>query len=401
MTSKRVDYLVALYFNNNITKIQKEELASLVAQSSDEEIQKLLEEAWANHVPGTFMPDDMSDEIIASFFKEENSGDQIEDVIPHVNNRQRLNWRKVIAAAACILAFITVARFWTDHPKKIPVVKKDFPQKPLINDVQPGGQKALLILADGTQIILDSASSGLLAQQGNAQVKKLANGEISYSTNGHAATEFLFNTMSTPMGGMYQLILPDQTKVWLNSASTIRYPTEFITSERRVQVTGEAYFEVAKDASKPFIVMVNDLTELKVLGTHFNVNAYDDEDEIKTTLIEGSVNVTRGNNSSVLKPGQQAQISKTGTIKRIYDIDIEEAVAWKNGNFLFNSAGLPAVLRQAARWYSLDVVYEGKIPDDKFSGQIPRSASLSSLLKWMQWSDVHFKLEGKKLIIKG
>ena len=401
MTSKRIDYLIALYFNDNITKIQKEELASLMAQSSDEQIQKLLEEAWANHVPGTFMPDDMSDEIIGSFFKEENSGAQIEDVIPIVKNQRRLNWRKVIAAAACILALIAGAYFWTAHSKKIPVAKKDFPQKPLINDVQPGGQKALLILADGTQIILDSASRGLLAQQGNAQVKKLANGEISYSTNGHAATEILFNTMSTPMGGIYQLILPDQTKVWLNSASSIRYPTEFITSERRVEVTGEAYFEVAKDPSKPFIVTVNDLTGLKVLGTHFNVNAYDDEAEIRTTLIEGSVNVTCGTNSSILKAGQQAQISKTGTIKRSYDIDIEEAVAWKNGNFLFNSAGLPAVLRQAARWYNLEVVYEGKIPDDKFSGQIPRSASLSSLLKWMQWSDVHFKLEGKKLIIKG
>lgn len=206
--------------------------------------------------------------------------------------------------------------------------------------------------------------------------------------------------MSTPVGGIYQLILQDGSKVWLNSSSSIRYPTEFTDKERSVEISGEAYFEIVKNAAKPFIVKVNNLAEVKVLGTHFNVNAYTDEAEVKTTLLEGAVNISQGNKSSTLSPGQQAQINQSGFIKRVDNVDLDEAVAWKNGNFLFNSATLPAVLRQAARWYDLEIVYEGKVPPDKFSGQIPRSVNLSSLLKWMQWSDVHFKLEEKKLIIK-
>ncbi|MCW3116393.1 MAG: anti-FecI sigma factor, FecR, partial [Chitinophagaceae bacterium] len=309
-------------------------------------------------------------------------------------------WWRIATAAACIAAVITGFYFWSRPAEKTAVAQNKAPQKHLIEDVKPGGQKALLVLADGTRIVLDSASTGLLAQQGNAQVIKLPNGEISYNNNGHADLGLFYNIMSTPAGGMYQLILPDRTKVWLNSSSSIRYPAEFTARERRVQITGEAYFEVAKNAGRPFIVEVNNLAEIKVTGTHFNVNAYKDEAEIKTTLLEGSVHVSQGNNRCLLVPGQQAKINKDGFIKRMDGVDLEEAVAWKNGNFLFNSAGLPAVLRQAARWYDLEVEYEGEIPTDKFSGQIPRSVNLSSFLKWMQWSDVHFKLEGKKLIIK-
>ncbi len=399
MPTKSIEYLTALYFNNNITEIQKEELAILVIQLSDEQIRILLEKAWTNHVPDSNEQYDIPDELITSFFNQKVPLSHIQKIAPVVAMQRRFSYRRIATVAACILVLITGAYFWLQPVKNNTLVKKIVPQKKLLNDVAPGKQRALLILADGTQIVLDSASTGLLAQQGNAQIVKLPNGEILYNASGGKNAEILFNTMSTPAGGIYQLILPDGSKVWLNSTSSIRYPTEFADKVRLVEITGEAYFEIAKNADKPFIVKVNNLAEVKVTGTHFNVNAYDDEAVIKTTLLEGSVNISQGDNSSALVPGQQAQINKKGLIKRIDAADLEEAVAWKNGNFLFNSAGLSTVLRQAARWYDLEIIYEGKIPDDKFSGQISRSVNLSSLLKWMQWSEVHFKLAGKKLII--
>ena len=399
MSSKRIEYLVELYFSNDIADIQKEELANWVIQLTDDEIHILLEKGWVNHEPDTHMPDDISDKIITSFLSPEITQQPNTTQAPVLKIEHKKKWWRIVAAA-CVLAFISMTIFWLQPSENKVIAKKIVPQKQLNNDVKPGGKKALLTLADGTQIVLDSASSGLLAQQGNAQIIKLPNGEIAYNTNGKADVGLLYNTMSTPVGGIYQLILQDGSKVWLNSSSSIRYPTEFTDKERSVEISGEAYFEIVKNAAKPFIVKVNNLAEVKVLGTHFNVNAYTDEAEVKTTLLEGAVNISQGNKSSTLSPGQQAQINQSGFIKRVDNVDLDEAVAWKNGNFLFNSATLPAVLRQAARWYGLEIVYEGKVPPDKFSGQIPRSVNLSSLLKWMQWSDVHFKLEEKKLIIK-
>ncbi|MEO8413960.1 MAG: FecR family protein [Ginsengibacter sp.] len=399
MSLTRIEHLIGLYFSNSITEIENEELANLVVQLTDEEIQALLEKEWTKYEPDTKMPDDISTKIITSFFKDEIPAQLNITNEPVLKINHNRNWWRIITAAACIIAFVTITFFLLKSPEKKVIAKKAVPQKQIPKDIQPGGQKAMLTLADGSQIILDSASSGLLARQGNAQVIKLSKGEISYNTNGSAHVGLLYNTMSTPVGGIYQLILPDGTNVWLNSASSIRYPTEFTTNERRVQITGEAYFEVVKNADKPFVVTVNNLAEIKVLGTHFNVNAYTDEAEIRTTLLEGAIDISKGNNSTKLAPGQQAQINTSGFIKRVDNADLDEAVAWKNGNFLFNSTALPAILRQAARWYDLEIVYAGKIPTDKFSGQISRSVRLSSLLKWMEWSDVHFTLEGKKLII--
>ena len=399
MSLNRIELLIGLYFSNTITEMEYEELAHGVVQLTDDQIKLLLEKAWTSYEPDTKMPADISAKIITSFFKTEVPTQLNITNEPLLKINHNRNWWRIITAAASIMAFITITYFLLQSSEKKTVAKKTVPQMQLSKDIQPGGKKALLTLADGSQIVLDSVSSGLLAKQGNVQVIKLSNGEISYITNGSDQVGLLYNTMSTPVGGIYQLILPDGTMVWLNSASSIRYPTAFASNERRVQITGEAYFEVVKNKDKPFVVKVNDQAEIKVWGTHFNMNAYKDEDEIRATLLEGAIEVSQGNNSTKLTPGQQAQIDTNGFIKRV-DADLEEAVAWKNGNFLFNSAPLPAILRQAARWYDLEVVYEGKIPTDKFSGQISRNVSLSSLLKWMQWSDVHFTLKGKKLIIK-
>ena len=237
--------------------------------------------------------------------------------------------------AAAIILVIGLGAFYFSTTSKKTEVKTASIQETR-NDVSPGSKKAILTLANGSQINLDDASSGTLAKQGNAQVIKSNSGELIYKATGETANEVLFNTVSTPRGGEYKLILPDGSAVWLNAVSSIRYPTTFTGTERLVEITGEAYFEVTKDKTRPFRVFVNSQTgnrnmEVTVLGTEFNINAYTDEMDIKTTLLNGSVNVIKGASSAVIKPGQQTVLDNSGKIKVINDANLAEAVAWKDG----------------------------------------------------------------------
>jgi ferric-dicitrate binding protein FerR (iron transport regulator) len=259
-----------------------------------------------------------------------------------------------------------------------------------IGDVEPGGQKAVLTLSDGSTIVLDNAGNGQIAQQGQTQVIKLGNGEIQYKSGNQktGAREVVFNTMSTPRGGQYQLVLPDGSKVWLNSESSITYPVMFSHQERKVKITGEAYFEVAKDKTKPFRVETGDM-KVEVLGTHFNVKAYADEGPTKTSLLEGSVKV----DMQVLKPGQ-AFING-----RIVPTNVEQDVAWKNGIFNFNNENLTQVMKQLARWYDLDIVYPDGVPQKEYGGEIGRNLKLNQVLKGLENSGVHFELNGKRVTV--
>lgn len=268
--------------------------------------------------------------------------------------------------------------------------------KPKIN-IRPGGNKAILTLHDGSKIVLNDAREGTLAQQGNTKIVKLANGQLAYNQTNTLPAKVLYNTMTTPRGGQYKLILPDGTQVWLNSASSITYPTAFVGNERNVSISGEAYFEVAKDKSKPFHVKSGNQT-VDVLGTHFNIMAYADEDAIKTTLLEGSVRVVENNITSMLKPGQQAIVDKQGGIK-ITAASIDEALAWKNGYFKFNRVDIRFIMRQVARWYDVDIVYQGRFPKDEFVGKIGRGENISQVLRILELDDVHFKIEDKKIIV--
>jgi ferric-dicitrate binding protein FerR (iron transport regulator) len=197
---------------------------------------------------------------------------------------------------------------------------------------------------------------------------------------------------------MYQLILPDRTKVWLNSASTITYPTAFNSKQRNVSITGEAYFEVAKDKERPFHVAVNDMN-IEVLGTHFNINSYANETDVKTTLLEGSIKLTTGNYNTVLKPGEQAQLGKNGRVNILQSEDMEQVMAWKKGYFNFKNAELPMVMRQLERWYDIDVHYEGEISQRHFQGELPRSMTLQEVLIVLQEVKIKYKINGKMLII--
>ena len=272
------------------------------------------------------------------------------------------------------------------------------PEKKVENDVLPGGNKAILTLSDGYVISLDDAKNGQLAQQGNVQIAKLGNGQVAYSVIEGKQSEVVFNTLTTPRGGQFRLTLPDGSQVWLNSASSVKYPTAFIDRQRKVEISGEAYFEIAHNPSKPFIVSVNGMN-VKVLGTHFNINAYDDEASVKTTLLEGSVSLNKADVVATLTPGQQAQLGNSGKIKVIDNVDIDQVVAWKNGYFSFNRADLQTVMRQIARWYDVDISYEGKIPERQFGGKIDRNSNASEVLKILRETKVNFRIEGKKIIV--
>ncbi|MBD1384643.1 FecR domain-containing protein [Mucilaginibacter rigui] len=268
-------------------------------------------------------------------------------------------------------------------------------------DAEPGQNKATLTLADGSKLELNSAKIGVLAKAGHMSVEKTKDGQLIYliapSKNADANTPIAFNTISTPIGGQYQVILPDGTKVWLNAASSLKYPTLFKGGQRTVELTGEAYFEVTKNAAMPFYVKVNDM-QVKVLGTHFNIMAYHNEPAVKTTLLEGSVQLSSGGVSNKLKPGQQGML-KNGQIT-VSDVNAEHAIAWKNGYFEFNRSGIHEIMNQLARWYDIEIAYEGNIPDDEFVGKIERSAKLSQVLNILKLSKIHFVLENKKLIVK-
>jgi ferric-dicitrate binding protein FerR (iron transport regulator) len=332
--------------------------------------------------------------------KIEEATSETTQVIPlpvHHHTRYRY-WAAAVTVAAVLT---TVAYFWFQNK---PHTTTTAPLAQTINDVLPGGNKAILKLSDGKTIVLDNAQNGLLAEQGAVQIQK-QEGQLTYSSS--ASTETIaYNTLATPPGGQFQIKLPDGTRVWLNASSSITYPTAFIGKERRVAITGEGYFEVAKDASKPFRVTIQSATgkqrpaEVEVLGTHFNINAYDDEAAIKTTLLEGKVKFVKGQSTAILKPGQQAQVSEQGLLQVKNDADMEEAVAWKNGEFLFQSADIGTLMRQVARWYDIEVTYPNGKPKDKFSGKIGRNVNLSQLLKILEYSEVRFELKGRTLIVK-
>ncbi|MFT3702124.1 MAG: DUF4974 domain-containing protein [Agriterribacter sp.] len=277
------------------------------------------------------------------------------------------------------------------------------------NDIPPGRSGAILTLSDGSTVNLDTAQQGLLAVQGSTKLTS-ANGVISYEKTHASGSEPLYNIVNTPRGRQFKIVLSDGSQVWLNAASSIRYPAVFEGAQRKVQITGEAYFEVApvyaKSTNKkiPFIVQFTTPSgysgEVNVLGTHFNVNAYAEENAVKTTLLEGSVKVLLDNNeSAMLQPGEQVGISKNGKMKVSADVDVDAVMAWKNGYFSFNKTDMATLMREISRWYDVEIEYAGAIPDRKFGGEISRSSNASDVLKIMEESKVFFKIEGKKIIV--
>lgn len=267
-----------------------------------------------------------------------------------------------------------------------------------ITDIAPGRDGALLTLADGSQVLLDTIKNGgVVALQGGATAK-VVNGALHYEGTG---TALVYNTMSTPKGRQYHVILPDGTEAWLNAASSIRYPVAFTAGERKVEIKGEAYLEVAPDAGKPFVVTTPH-TQVQVLGTAFNINAYDDEAAEITTLATGKVRVSslaQGASSSVTLESGQAARSNSNAISTQAG-NVAQAIAWKNGVFSFEDADIPTVMRQLSRWYNVEIQYEGQIPDRDFTGEIGKTLNLEQVLRILTKTRIHYEIEGKTLLIK-
>ncbi|CAL1520152.1 FecR domain-containing protein [Chitinophaga sp. MM2321] len=260
-----------------------------------------------------------------------------------------------------------------------------------------GMDKAVLTLADGSEIILDNAENGQLATLGNIRVLKLSSGELKYensdpASSGSAATGG-YNTIATPKAGQFSLVLPDGSKVWLNATSSMTFPTRFDKNQRRVSISGEVYFEIAQDINKPFIVDVNGAASVEVLGTHFNINAYTNEPAIKTTLLEGKVKVSRDKEMQLLSPGEQAIISDHIQLHKV--VDMQQIMAWKNGLFNFDDADIQTLMRELERWYDIKVNYQGPLPAIRFKGKMYRNEDLATVLQFLSEYGLKFSVEGK------
>jgi transmembrane sensor len=308
-----------------------------------------------------------------------------------------------LQVAAVLLAVLFAGVFFIQRKKNQETGTVKLTNK--VQPILPGGNKAYLTLANGSRIVLDDAKNGKLASTPGITVSKAGNGMLVYhftSANRNTATNTTpeFNTITTPRGGQYQVVLEDGTRVWLNAASSIRFPQAFTGLTREVELSGEAYFEVAKNKAKPFIVQANG-TKVQVFGTHFNINAYTDNDDVTTTLLEGSVRMSSGSSAVMLAPGQQGDAAKNGAAIKVGRADIQQAMAWKNGLFIFHDQNITEVMKQVGRWYDVDVEYrDNEVKNNEFGGTISKYKSINELLDVMVLTrSIHYKLEGRRVII--
>lgn len=388
--------LLERYLNNTITLNEAEELFAWFKANSFEdssEVEKIVAAYYQTSLEGV------------NTSTENNNKFHLEKLLKSLNSHQekqqapvRQMKRKWWLAAASVIFLLGIAIYFvTINNTQSGLTTAEALDK-FSNKIEaPQQNKAIITLSNGQQVPIDSLISGQLAMQGNMLISKNSKGEIIYSGSDNNAA-ISYNTLFNPRGSKVQTItLADGTQVWLNAESSLRYPVAFSGKERKVEITGEAYFEVAKNANMPFYVTANEVS-VKVLGTHFNVNAYGDENTLKVTLLEGLVNVSKGMANLKLTPGQQAAIGKTIALNK--ECNTEEVMAWKNGFFAFSHADLNEILKQLSRWYAIDVAYKATDNKQEFSGKIDRGLGLSQVLKILERTGVHFKIEaGKKLTI--
>ena len=301
-------------------------------------------------------------------------------------------WR--YAAAAALLALVAVAgKIGWQHRYPSPQ-KNIMADNTAATDKPPANKKAMLTLADGSTITLDDAANGALGKQGGANIIKKEKGQLAYQA-ADANGAVVYNTLTVPRGGQYQLVLPDGTNVWLNSATSLRYPTSFRGAERKVILQGQAYFEIAANATQPFKVQANEM-EVVVLGTRFDMMAYADEPTINATLVDGKIKVQ----DKILRPGQQAVLALSGHQLTVRDADVNKIMAWKNGLFVFNNMDLPTILREIARWYDVEIVYQSAPGKELYGGGISRNLNLSAVLHVLEENGTnHFKTDGNKVVV--
>nr|WP_162988785.1 FecR family protein [Pedobacter schmidteae] len=403
-----IDDLIVLFLHRELSETKNDELNKWIGASDNNKalFERLTDQKWVSAELDSFRH--YNEDTGWKKVMERLTSDVASTKKDIRNNKIKMQFLlKRIAVAASLLLLTGLGSYFllsNRLQREINIVKTIQPVK----DIQaPKGSKAMIILANGNKLYLDSLSNGALTYQGNVSVMKLTDGQVIYGSAIEMANKKMqYNTLTNPRGSaVVPITLSDGTKVWLNSASSLKYPVTFSKRDRKVELSGEAYFEVAHNKTKPFKVVTNNNSldqEIKVLGTHFNVNSYTDESTTKTTLLEGSIKISNGNHflaDVLLAPGQQSVLQSNGL--NVYAADIEEAVAWKNGYFQFNESDLSTIMRQLSRWYNIDVVFEGnKHPAEVFHFKASKNISLTKMLEMLELNDINFKIEGRTLIVK-
>jgi ferric-dicitrate binding protein FerR (iron transport regulator) len=391
--------LIEKYVNKIYSREELQQLVNEAANGS-QELFSALKALWDKTNSGKTEDQEHWNELFSSMMERskaletaEEDNEKNDEKVYRMGRRRRIFARTAVAAAILLVVSTTLVVIYRNGKQEVAIGPQVNPEK----NILPGGDKAVLTLADGSKIVLDTAANGTLAQQGGSKVIKIG-GQISYEGQQNAG-QVLYNTISTPKGGQYQLELPDGSKVWLNASSSLRFPTAFVGKERDVELSGEGYFDISHNAKLPFHVRVNDL-DVQVLGTQFNVNAYNDEPTLKTTLINGSVMVSSQTlkKFTVLKPGQQGVLNKSELLVN-KDVDIDEVVAWKNGQFMFTSTRLDQIMKQISRWYDVEVEFQGHNQDRVFSGIVGRGSNISDVLDIMKRAGIKFQIQGRKITV--
>jgi len=400
-------------FKDRIPKLIAGHLRGELTTSEQKELTDWINEKEANKL---FFAECTNEKLLAEELRQFNKKDRtpilnntLQSIDPgaKTTNRGRLlQMKRYMAVASLVVIAATIIIYVLNRGSN----KKELAETTVNtndsykNDVPPGTEKAILTLANGSTIELSNSGNKKITDENgtavNQQGAQLVYDVSQSSSSSTSQSTLSYHTLSTPRGGQYQLVLPDGSHVWLNAVSSIRFPTAFVGKERNVEITGEAYFEVTPDKTKPFTVSVNGM-KVEVLGTQFNINAYEDEGEIRTTLLEGSVKINKDGKTSLLKPGQQASVNKNGNIDVTDHVDLDAALAWKNGIFLFKKNDMETIMRQVSRWYDADIVFENKIPGYFVATGIPRTMPVSKLLKALEMAGgVHFEIDGKKILVK-
>ncbi|MHA4809534.1 FecR family protein [Flavitalea flava] len=391
----RLSYLLDRYLSKTCTEAEKQELAYIALDSKhNEEINILLEDYYHSLLPSDDLSDQKSLSMLSSIL---DSSQPLETrgTETAAKQRQLFAWKFLAIAASVILILITGGYFIFFKKTIEGRIKEDFAN---VQDVKaPEINKAMIVLDNGQKVALDSMQRSTLSLQGNVIVTRSKDGQVSYKGN---SDKLVYNTLVNPRGSkVVHLTLQDGTRVWLDCESSLKYPISFGDKDRNVEVKGEAYFEVAKNPFQKFTVLAGGV-KTEVIGTHFNVDAYNKAGHVNVTLLEGSVKISNSASSSVLKPGQQAQLTAASDINIEQDIDAGEIVAWKDGVFNFNSLSLHSIMDQIERWYDVQVVYDGVNTEKHFSGIFSRTDNVSEILKMIELAGVKFEIEGKKIIVK-
>ena len=391
LPKERIHYLLEAYISKRGTAIEENELMEWILEAGeDSELKNYMLEIWNGY--------NSTEDLSYVNWNEIYSRVKQPPVIALESKVRKMKWFRLTAAAAVLIALAAGSYIYFTPAAKEAIATITI--QPKQTDIAPpSGNKAVLTLSNGTKIEIDSIGNGMIALQGNVRIIKQSNGEITYA--GSAAKEVSYNTLNVPRGSKaLGLTLSDGSQVWLNVGSSLTYPTAFTGKQRKVKISGEAYFEVSHNAKMPFIVQHDDVT-VSVLGTHFNVNTYEDETAERITLLEGSVRVNKNMVSQLLKPGQQAAIiNRINDIKVLDNVNMDEVMAWKNGKFKFGeNTDIEPIMRQISRWYNVDIEYKGRV-SQRFWGSISKDVNISRVLKILEATGgVKFKVEGNKIVV--